>query len=285
MFAFTRLTLLVALLVTAAAALTPTRTPSGRIAELLVPAENPSSLTLNPAEPLTNAQRLRRGLPPNRPRARYANRGAQAIGRRQGASPVPCVTQTGRIQVTYTYWPAGGIKATGWLSRNVNTLGEYLFNTDASQALSVTICPQTTTNAFDIQALNGLSNYPYIGGVVGPTNNGNNIGDNYNVLYVAGVSEAPYGPAVSGASAHGTYSKYESHMWSMGANSELIPSWVNDDGTVYANQKIVHYSVLGIEGLFVTGNIDKFYADFQVTTDIVVSLPRSSLPGCGKRKG
>ncbi|RDX42404.1 hypothetical protein OH76DRAFT_104003 [Lentinus brumalis] len=272
MFGFTRLTLLVAALVTTAAALTPTRTPSGALAELLTPAEDPSRLTMNPAEPLTNAERLRRGLSPNRPRARYAGRGAQAIGRRQGASPVPCVTQTGKIKVTYTYWPAGGLKASGWLSRNVNTLGEYVFNTDASQALSVTICPQTTTNAFDIQTLNGLANYPYIGGVVGPTNsrvNGNDLGDSSNVLYVAGVSEAPYGPAVSGPSAHGTNSKFESHMWSMGANNELLPSWVNDDGTVYSGQKLVHYSVLGIEAIFVTGNVDKFYATFQVPTDIV----------------
>ena len=151
MIAFTRLSLLVAVLVSAAAAFTPTRTTRDVLAEVLAPADNSSNrLAMNPAEPLSNAQRLRRGLPPNRPRARYAGRGAQAIGRRQGASPVPCVSQSGRIQVTYSPYPSGGVSLTAWLSRNTNSVAEYTVSTDVSQALSVTICPQTTTGAFDI---------------------------------------------------------------------------------------------------------------------------------------
>ncbi len=62
-------------------------------------------------------------------------------------------------------------------------------------SLSLAVCVLTLC-AWGLQ--NGLANYPYIGGVVGPTNsrvNGNDLGDSSNVLYVAGVSEGASRPA------------------------------------------------------------------------------------------
>ena len=81
----------------------------------------------------------------------------------------------------------------------------------------------------------------------------------------------PYGPAVYGTSSRSAYTHYESHIWTLGANNELLPGWVNDDGSVYPGQSLVHWSALGIDLIFVTGNVDKFHTGSGLATDIVVS--------------
>ena len=87
----------------------------------------------------------------------------------------------------------------------------------------------------------------------------------------------PYGPAVYGTSSRSAYTHYESHIWTLGANNELLPAWVNDDGSVYPGQSLVHWSALGIDLIFVTGNVDKFHTGSGLATDIVVSSrPRAA---------
>ena len=91
---------------------------------------------------LTNAQRLARGLPPNRPR-RYGRR-TQALKPRQSST---CVPQTGYIQADVDG------EGTGYVSSNPNQYGEYEYTTDMSQALSVSVCTDSTTGTSDISTL------------------------------------------------------------------------------------------------------------------------------------
>ena len=86
----------------------------------------------------------------------------------------------------------------------------------------------------------------------------------------------PYGPAVDGASSRSTYTQYESHIWTLGANNELLPAWVNDDGSVYPGQSLVHWNAFGLDLIFVTGNVDKFHTGSGLATDIVVSARRAA---------
>ncbi len=124
----------VAALAVSAAAVTPSRTTRDAYPDVNPVGVVTRSLAMNPLVPaLTNAQRLSRGLVPNRPRRAYGARRAQALQPRQ--SSTPCVIQaTGKIAVY------GGSALSGYLWRSANAFGEYGSTLDESQALIVNIC-------------------------------------------------------------------------------------------------------------------------------------------------
>ncbi|KAI0741408.1 hypothetical protein C8Q80DRAFT_1273846 [Daedaleopsis nitida] len=198
-------------------------------------------IAMNPAIPLTNAQRLAQGLPLNRPRSHYGARGA--LHPRQSST---CVMRTGRISV----WVDGSY--TGYLSRLPNSFGEYTPATDATDAMSVTLCTESETGYVDIIALNGPSVYPYVGGVVGFASSSDNLGAalGTNYVYIAATTQGTSslislpifqrGPAVSGPNAYsaatGLDRHIESAIWQIADNDQLSVSWVNSDGSLPAVQ-------------------------------------------------
>ena len=123
----------------------PTRTTTN-LADKLHPVDVVTSpLPLKDTTPLTNGQRLARGLPLNPPRRR--SRAARALQARQSAT---CTTQTGVIQVS------GG--PGGYISATPTSFGEYQPTTDISQALVVSFCVDSTVGTtFDLQTTVSLA--------------------------------------------------------------------------------------------------------------------------------
>ena len=145
---FTRVLLVAALAVSSLAAPdihSPTRTSRNAAAPINPVGVVARSLARNPAVYLTNAQRLSRGLPPNRPRA-HARRALKA---RQSST---CVAQTGTIRAVLTDPVSGTTVDTGYVSMDANDFGEYGFTTDRADAISVSLCPESG-NTFDILTL------------------------------------------------------------------------------------------------------------------------------------
>ncbi|TFK79081.1 hypothetical protein K466DRAFT_606415 [Polyporus arcularius HHB13444] len=212
------------------------------------------SLAHNPVVPLTNAQRLSRGLPPNRPRA-HRRRALQA---RQSST---CVAQRGTIRVTLTDSATGAVVNNGYVAANANSFGEYGFTPVAAEAISVSICPESST--FDILALNGISAYPYLGAARGFASTDDNLGDNSNYAYLAGTTQSARGPAVAGPNSFSTASglpvSYESNVWRFGADNELLPSWVNTDGST-PTQDIIY--VVSAAAFAFTGDVQAFIASY-----------------------
>ncbi|RPD53850.1 hypothetical protein L226DRAFT_540332 [Lentinus tigrinus ALCF2SS1-7] len=206
----------------------PTRTAREAYADV-----NPVGIatrSLAMREPLTNAQRLSRGLPPNRPRRAYGARRAVLAPR---TSATPCVAEsTGKIAV----YAGNATTAAGYLSTNVNAFGEYESTSDKSKALHVTLC-QSAIGTHDIYVQNGLADYPFLGLISGSKNKNDDLSStSYNYAYVGGTGRIASGSAaVSGDNsfdaATGKTSKVESNVWSLDHKDKtLTPSWVNSDG-------------------------------------------------------
>ncbi len=87
---------------------------------------------------LTNAQRLARGLPPNRPR----RNGRPASSSKPSPSST-CVTKTGYIQADVAK------QGSGYVSKTFNAYGEYGFTHDVSQALSISYCAKRGSRTVD----------------------------------------------------------------------------------------------------------------------------------------
>ncbi|TFK84766.1 hypothetical protein K466DRAFT_664967 [Polyporus arcularius HHB13444] len=237
----------VAALAVSAAAVTPSRTTRDAYPDVNPVGVVTRSLAMNPlAAPLTNAQRLSRGLGPNRPRRAYGARRAQALQPRQ--SSTPCVIQaTGKIAVY------GGSALSGYLWRSANAFGEYGLTLDESQALIVNICE--ASGVHNIYAQNGFADFPFLGLISGAVNTNDNMSpSSFNYAYVGGTIQTLTGsPAISGDNSftHATRNerKIESAVWSLGSDNALTLSWVNSNGA-RVNCVIVHV-VSGTDDSFV----------------------------------
>ncbi|OJT08766.1 hypothetical protein TRAPUB_336, partial [Trametes pubescens] len=142
----------------------------------------------------------------------------------------PCGT---RAAVTYT--TQGSVL--GWVSSTANSYGEYGLTGDVLSALSVVLnlC-DSNSSPFDITTANGLSAFPYFGGVIGFSSSGDDLhSGSFNYVYIAGTSQVTRGPAQSGpnmfTAASGTHKDIESAMWTLSSTNALVFNWVNDDGS------------------------------------------------------
>ena len=156
MLSFSRILVVAALAVSALAAPEPTHTSVDSVAHINPVGLVTRSLPQKPSVHLTNAQRLARGLPPNRPRARYGRRGGQALQPRQSSTSV---VRTGYIQASIANY---GI---GYVSKDTNVFGEYTYTSDISNALSLSFTTDSTGSTFDISALVRLSELVELPGV------------------------------------------------------------------------------------------------------------------------
>ncbi|KAH9940187.1 uncharacterized protein BXZ73DRAFT_99183 [Epithele typhae] len=126
----------------------------------------------------------------------------------------------------------------GYIARAGNAYGEYGFTTDVADALVVLVSDCNKDEYFDIAALNGYKDFPYLGAVTGYLNSDYGMEKGSpNFVYLVGTDKAPYGPAEDGPSSYksAVYAQdaaTESHIWSFApySKSKLAPSWVNPDG-------------------------------------------------------
>ncbi|KAI0773025.1 hypothetical protein BD413DRAFT_310319 [Trametes elegans] len=229
------------------------------------------ALAANPADarPLTNGERLARGLPPRSPRLNSHGR-RRALAARQSATPCALTQATGTIRVAGTDG-----NARGFVARTPNAFGEYSLTQDESAALSVVLLRCDSNSVpFDIQAVNGIADYPYLGAVVGYASTDDNITpSSTNYVYIAGTSQVAHGPAVSGPNAFtaatGTAKDFESAIWTLGDNNALVPQWTNTDGSVAAAQLVYTDSA---QAFTLTGDVATFTANFGPTSEVAFTF-------------
>ncbi|KAJ8468806.1 hypothetical protein ONZ51_g9407 [Trametes cubensis] len=239
------------------------------------------SLPLSPADAhgLTNAQRLARGLPPRSPRFNTRRRALQA---RQSATPCSLTQVTGIVQID----DAASGNSIGYLSRTANAFGEYELTTDASAALSVALrrC-DSLTDPFELGALNGLADYPYVGGVTGFANSDDNLQQGSgNYVYLSGTSSVPRGPAQNApnafSQASGRPEDVESAIWTVPDNvnadapTPLVPAWVNTDGSV-ASGTVIAY-VASSDAFVLTGDQTAFSSRFGAVQAVTFTFVPNS---------
>ncbi|KAI0325079.1 hypothetical protein GY45DRAFT_1340374 [Cubamyces sp. BRFM 1775] len=228
---------------------------------------------------LTNAQRLARGLPPRSP---LMNTRRRALKARQSATPCSLPQVTGIVQIN----DATSGSEIGYLSRTANSFGEYELTTDASAALSVALrrC-DSLTDPFELGALNGLADYPIVGGVTGFANSNDNLQEGLvNYVYIAGTGSVPRGPAQSSPNAFtqasGHTEDVESAIWTVPNNptadapTELVPSWVNMDGTVASGTAIAY--VQSSDAFVITGDPTVFSSRFGTVQRVTFTFVPNS---------
>ncbi|CAL1702947.1 unnamed protein product [Somion occarium] len=259
---------LVRFLVVSLAAFSVSATPTSTIASVLqfnplksLPKRaNPLPFGPGPVQlprPVTNAQRMARGLPPMPPRFNHAKKHLHA---RQ--SDAPCVPVSGTIQAN-----VGG--RTAYVSRNVNDFGEYELDNGVSGALEVTICVRGN-DAFDIRTNNGVAAFPFFGGVVGFANTDDNLSaGSFNYVYIAATSQTPVGSRpVAGPNAFTAATdiskNIESAIWTIDPNSRVLRSnWVNTNGRV-ATQSIRY--IPSVNAFAIVGDVAEFEDSFGVSS-------------------
>ncbi|KAI0628289.1 hypothetical protein C8Q77DRAFT_1076862 [Trametes polyzona] len=231
------------------------------------------SLPHNPSDlhGLTNAQRLARGLPPRSP---ALNTRRRALTARQSAAPCPLPQTTGTIRVTET----ATNNVLGFIGRQANNFGEYGVDGDAANALSVVLrrCESNDT-PFDIETVNGLSGFPYLGAVVGFASTDDNLSaDSFNYVYTAGTSQIPYGPAQNApnafSSASGTQKNAESAIWTLADDNTLTLNWVNTDGALYPAADAHLIYVESSQTFALTGNADQFQQTFGQVSEVTLTF-------------
>ncbi|OBZ73455.1 hypothetical protein A0H81_06669 [Grifola frondosa] len=236
-------------------ALTPTSTMKHYDAGSLNP-NNPvlNKLALSSREYLTNAKRMARGLPLNRPRFYNGESAGICILRghagltdtRQASAPprparplCPAPRATGTIRVE-------GDSLDGYISRIPNAFGEYGITTDESEALSVSIT-SCDEESFDIVTLNGIADFPYFGGVSGFANTSPDLlAGSTNYVYIAGTLQTPHDsvPVLQPNSfsyATGISEPSESALWTISDTNELTAQWINVNGD-YSTSSSTHGS-------------------------------------------
>ncbi|KAF7797265.1 hypothetical protein EIP86_008460 [Pleurotus ostreatoroseus] len=218
----------------------------------------------------TNAKRMARGLPPNKPRFRRHDRIRPRASPAAQANAV--CTRNGVIRVSS---PANapsdgnGPRPTldGYLSSTANDFGEYRYTTQRDNALRVTIntCDGTP---FNILASNGLRDFPFVGAVKGYSSDSPNLADgSFNYVYIGGVTQtAPLAPPQDIPNAFTAASEVaedsESAIWRFqsGSDTVLEAQWVNTDSSTPQDSLVYVPS----EDVFIlTGDVGRFEETFE----------------------
>ncbi|KAJ3482526.1 hypothetical protein NLI96_g6927 [Meripilus lineatus] len=193
--------------------------PAGPLKSLTDPA-----LVARAPAPQTNAERLRRGLNPFKPRSLTR----KSLHARTSATP--CTPHTGVIKITYD-----GVE--GYVPKTLSSLGLYAITQTPANALSVSFCsPSDADEAFDITTLNGpLPAFPFLGVLLGYYNSGDKlpVPGSFNYLYIGATSQST--DLIDGDSAFSvvvhTVEKFRSTVWKLNpVTNELSIKWVNPDG-------------------------------------------------------
>ncbi|KAI0919626.1 hypothetical protein AcV5_001640 [Taiwanofungus camphoratus] len=234
---------------------------------------NPINIALNPlalahAVPMTNAQRMARGLPLNRPRFKNA---ARNIAPRASNTPNPCSTRTGTIGVS-----GGGIDPASVVSRTPNEFGEYGITSDAGDALQVQYTDCGTGVPVDLVSLNGIADFTLVGGIVGYASTFSDIGPgSYNYVYIGGTAQTPpNSPPMnrdnSFSFSTGVDEQVESAIWHIDRASDTVSAqWINAD----SSQPTTYLAYSAQDNyLFLTGDVTTFEGEFGSTTVVTLTF-------------
>lgn len=214
---------------------------------------------------VTNAMRLANGLPPLAPRKLY-NGSKAGTAHKARSSPMPVNGAT-----ILVYGPNGRSgQPLGYISKSLNTFGDYYFTTDCTAAM---LNPQLYSGALTNPAKpRGYANVGFTS-FFNPTFSTSS----YGFAYMGGTPSTPTGSAPVSSTQHsdGEGASYfvESNVWSLGANNELIATWVNPDGNPAPTN--IGYVPGAYNGIVISGNLSAFsdaYYEAEDTTPIRLFL-------------
>lgn len=257
---------------------TPSRTLSRRSdspiggGHLLNPVDvSLKAMKMAPVVPMTNAQRLKRGLSPNRPNF---YRSARSLAARASAAPNPnpgCTTRTGTLLVSGAGVPLGTV-----VSRVPNEFGEYGITTDAEDALQVQYADCGNNLPVDLVTMNGVADFTFFGGITGFANTAPNLDPgSANYAYLGGVTPtAPSSPPESAANsfsyATGRQEDVESAIWRVNsADGAVTARWVNTDGSM-PTTNIVYYEPEDF--LLLSGDATAFEVEYGSSSVVALTF-------------
>ncbi|KZT64525.1 hypothetical protein DAEQUDRAFT_636100, partial [Daedalea quercina L-15889] len=231
----------------------PAPAPSRTLADRAGPAHpiNPvdaalKPLAMAPATPMTNAQRLKRGLAPNRPK--FPRSSPRKLAPRASSTPQPgCTPRYGALNVV-----GAGVPPAAFVARVPNEFGEYGVTADFADALVVLYlaCPGSAAALpVDLVTQNGLADYTYFGGITGFANTSPDLepgSANYaylgGILSSTGASAPPQDAPNSFTYATGDAEDVESTIWSVSpVDGAVSARWVNTDGAPAPATQAVYF--------------------------------------------
>ncbi|KAH7104819.1 hypothetical protein BKA62DRAFT_425425 [Auriculariales sp. MPI-PUGE-AT-0066] len=230
-------------------------------------------------ERVTNAMRMRRGLPPLPPR-HIPHAGTPTVNVAARASPSPSPSSTpGEPPAPPTV--SGVIKITsktdgsvlGYLSKEFAVYGEYAVAADIDGAMSIGIdrLKSGLNKAVDLQSLNGAeSPYNYIGAITGWSFDSDDlVPGEASFKYIGGMSRTPAwsSPVQSNPNAFsvetGIQKASESSIWQINTvTSEITASWINSDGRPALSSELLFYPSDNV--LVLVGDSARFEAEYGV---------------------
>ncbi|PSS36922.1 hypothetical protein PHLCEN_2v1240 [Hermanssonia centrifuga] len=239
---------------------------------------NPVGIKLNPLDdllaPLTargmsNAQRLARGLPPNKPRFRRTDK---QLGARTSptpttsvpsSSPTPaCSPTTGALRAVST---DADMPLDGYVNASPNPYGEFGYTTDQVAAMIVTVSPCGNGSPINVVSSNSVKSMPYLGGIEGFADDSPDLEPReFNYMVLGGVTQtSPHATPQNGANSYTAAtgnSKYiESAIWTIDDAGVLSAQWVNTNGSLPAT--ILVY-VPSADSFALIGDVDAFEETF-----------------------
>ncbi|KAF5320700.1 hypothetical protein D9619_002172 [Psilocybe cf. subviscida] len=204
-------------------------------------------------EPLTNAERLSRGLPPKAPTRRFH-------AARTQASPSPQNSFTGKIEVRNT----DGGAVLGWLSTATSDAGNIKPTTNEGEAMKFTFTLDFgATSGSQVRVNMQNSPGPLLGLVEGRDNANPDIGaDSFQYMYLNGISLPGSSPGSSPTAQTSVYSTKnsvtkhaETDIWTIDTVSGAMSvQWINSDGSAPAT-----YLFLQSNYVYAGGSPSKFH--------------------------
>ncbi|KAI9639845.1 uncharacterized protein MKK02DRAFT_40173 [Dioszegia hungarica] len=209
---------------------------------------------------MTNAERLARGLPLNKPAPR---RTSPHVARAQ-SSPAPVVTYTARIRIDR----ADGTGTLGYVG--AVTGAQALLQTSAANAVVVSFSlPVGSTSGSQINlAVTSPVAFPNIGLIQGRDSTSSDLStDSFNYIYIGETSTTAAGapPASVGnayTSATNNPRTAESAVWNVDVTTfRLVPTWINTDGSAAPTNLFTQGA-----GLYASGSQELFTNRYPAQT-------------------
>lgn len=230
-----------------------------------------STLALAQRVPMTNAQRLARGLAPNRPRFNHAARRGLAPRASAAPDPNPCPTMTGTIRVA-----GAGTSASTFVSRVPNVFGEYGVTTDAANALLVQYANCAGAASADLVTLNGIADFTHLGGITGFSSPSGDLGPGSSMYaYLGGTSQTAPGATPQAVPNSFTFTTgiqedVESAIWTLDRTTGVLSAhWSNTDRSTPATS-IVYYAPENF--LLLTGNPAAFRTTYGAGSVVTLTF-------------
>src|SRR5579884_481214 len=192
-------------------------------------------------------------------------------------TPAVTATCTGTLQVTDT----DNNTPIGFVSNVWNQFGEYVVTTTPSQYLSVSF---PASSQIAITATNPQSGaFPLVGLIQGADSTSPDLAaGSSNYAYLGGTTAtAPGATPASGdnsfTSSVGFPEDIESSVWSLGPSSNVVPQWINTDGSDAPTYLLDYMGYL-----VVTGDPLAFMDFFGTGTNVALTVvPSCSVPITG----